>query len=110
MLHTSNFPFPTFASRIRPSLWLVTQSSMTCTIGCRSFGRSSRIMAPARLTKYHHCQLLWYSVGKSARAGFFGSHRMPSVVGGWRPVHAVFQKMLEKPSTTGLVGVLRTRL
>ena len=36
----------------------------------------------------------------SASAGWFGSHSMPRVWGGWPSVQAVFQKMLEKPRAT----------
>src|SRR4051812_8689624 len=48
----------------------------------------------------HHCQLLWYAVGKSFSAGWLGLHKIPKVVGGWLFVHAVFQKILEKPICT----------
>ena len=57
-VNASNLPEPTFASKMSPSLRLVTQSSITWTVGCNSVGNPSRIIAPARLVRYHHCQSL----------------------------------------------------
>ena len=69
MLHTRSLPEATRASNTRPSLRLVNQSSMTWTVG-RSFrGRSSRISASARVTRYHHCPLLCAVGGEAGQGG-----------------------------------------
>ena len=74
MLVTSSRPLPHPRLEDEAEPPVVNQSSITCTVGRRSRGRPSRIIAPARLTRYHHCQLLWHSVGNAAKAGCVGSH------------------------------------
>src|SRR5690606_1566537 len=96
-LHTRSRPEPTLASKMRPSFRFVNQSSITCTIGRNGAGKASRIIGAARVTTYHHCQLLCATVGNPASEGACGSQRIPSVVGGWFSVHDVFQKIGEKP-------------
>ena len=63
-------------------------------------GRFLRHIGAARLMMSHHCQFVWFSVGKSLKRGWLESQQIPKVWGGSPLVQIVFQKMGPNPSCT----------
>ena len=108
---TSSRPPPTRASKPMPSFSLLSKLSITWINGRSSRGVSCISITLAFSRMSHHCQSVWYDVGKSANTGSSAWIRQPMVIGAQANMIG-FQKWLWKvdlrPLTLPGAGVKTT--